>query len=259
MILRSVPLAESPTRLAQVGGVLRYVLQEYDRFYIDLRGDYGNYTGSFSAKSRSTLRRKARKFAERSGGDIDWRSYTTPQDMNEFYPLARQVSAETYQERLLDAGLPDSQEFFTQMLERARYDGMRGYLLFLERRPVAYLYCPVQDGVVTYGHLGYLASSADLSPGTVLLWLAIESLFSDGTLSFMDFTEGGDLSQHSQKRLFGRASVHCADVLWLRGSARNIAVVLGHASVNAVSESAGRLLDTVGLKKRIRSIIRKRS
>ena len=32
---------------------------------------------------------------------------------------------------------------------------VRGYILFEGTRPVSYLYCPIVDDVLTYGHLGY--------------------------------------------------------------------------------------------------------
>jgi len=64
----------------------------------DLSGSFDQYMVAFSGKTRSGLRRKLRKFAQISGGTIDWRQYRTPQELPIFFDLARTVSAKTYQE-----------------------------------------------------------------------------------------------------------------------------------------------------------------
>ena len=54
-----------------------FVRQRYRRSYARLDQDFDAYLAGFSAKSRSTCRRKLRKFAERSGGALDLRCYRT--------------------------------------------------------------------------------------------------------------------------------------------------------------------------------------
>lgn len=232
---------------------IRYVPRQYDRHYADLSTTYEAYLGRFSSKSRSSLRRKARKFEERSGGSICWKCYKTADELGEFYRLARDISRQSYQERLLDAGLPDDESFQAAMLEGAREGCMRGYLIFLDDAPVAYLYCPIQEGIVSYAYLGYRAEFGELSPGTVLLWLVMEDLFREGTHRIFDFTEGGDRGQHSQKRLFSTDSVQCADVYLFRRTAVNLVAVLTHATVDWLSTSMGFALESVGLKRAVRS------
>ncbi|MHC4165023.1 MAG: GNAT family N-acetyltransferase, partial [Planctomycetota bacterium] len=227
---------------------------QYERRYVDLGGTFDDYLKRFSSKSRSTLQRKVRKFGQLCGGEADWRAYRTRAEMDEFYRLAREVSRKTYQERLLDAGLPESDEFREEMLEAAERDGTRGYLLFHESRPVAYLHCPIHDGVVFYGYLGYDPEYAKWSPGTVLQRLALERLFEEAGLRMFDFTEG----EGRHKSFFSTHSVLCADIYYLRRSLRNRCLVRLHSGLDAFSRALVRLLDRLGLKERIKRLIRRR-
>jgi CelD/BcsL family acetyltransferase involved in cellulose biosynthesis len=237
---------------------IRYVPRQYDRHYADLTTSYAEYVESFSSKSRSGLRRKARKFEERSGGSIEWKRYRTPAEIAEFYRMARDISRESYQERLLDAGLPADDDFLTATLEQAKNDRVRGYLIFLDGRAVAYLFCPIQDGIVTYAYLGFRQEFADLSPGTVLLWMVMEDLFREGSHRIFDFTEGGDRGQHSQKRLFATGSIQCADVYLLRPTIANLLIAFTHASVARASTALGLVLKRIGLKRTVKWWIRRR-
>ncbi|MFV0644497.1 MAG: GNAT family N-acetyltransferase, partial [Sphingomonadaceae bacterium] len=50
-------------------------VQHYARHYIDMQDSFADYMGRFSGKTRSTLRRKIRKFAAAGGGSLDVREY----------------------------------------------------------------------------------------------------------------------------------------------------------------------------------------
>ncbi len=256
ILLRSAATDRRLPRIQLGARWVRYVPRQYERYFADLRSTYDDYLNSFSSKSRSTLRRKVRRFEKECGGTA-WKRYQTPQDMEIFYAIAREVSRDSYQERLLDAGLP-ADEFFRQtMMEWAEAGNVRGYVAFVESRAAAYLYCPIHQGVVSYSYLGYRSEYERLSPGTVLLWLAIEDLFKEGCHRVFDFTEGGDADRHSQKKLFSTASVPCADIYFLRRSPQNLLLVLFHTAIEWLSESIGSLLQRMGVKRRVKLLARR--
>ncbi|MFS0736525.1 GNAT family N-acetyltransferase [Sphingomonas sp. 1P06PA] len=188
------------------------VRQRYTRRYADLAQGFDAYLASFSSKSRSTLLRKSRRFAERSGGALDVRAYRTPAEVGEFHRLARQVSALSYQEKLLDAGLPDGNAARAELGRLAAADRVRAFLLFLDGRPVSYLHLPANDDVLVYAHLGFDPAVSDLSPGGVLQLEALRLLMQEGRFVALDFTEGE--GQH--KRQFATGGVACADLLLLK-------------------------------------------
>src|SRR5690242_642675 len=104
-LLRSHPVEVELPRLSWLPDSIRYIPAAYKRYYVDLHGSFAEYLKKFSGKSRSTLTRKVRKFAEISGGKLSWLPYRSPAEVETFYGLARGVSQKTYQDKLLGAGL----------------------------------------------------------------------------------------------------------------------------------------------------------
>lgn len=231
---------------------LRYIESRFHRRFIDLTTGFDAYMSKFSGKTRSTFRRKIRKFREASLGNIDWRCYRSVSEMREFYDQARGISRRTYQEKLFDAGLPEGGSFVSGMLARADAGSIRGFLLFLAGEPVSYLYLPVSDDRVIYGHLGFDPAYASLSPGTVLQLHALESLFAEGTLRVFDFTEG----EGEHKRLFATHECLCGNVFYLRPTAKNRAVVQLHLAARRVAGFADRELARHSLKTRLKQYLR---
>ena len=251
-LFRCVPIACELPRISAIGGFLRYVPLQYQHGYIDLRTSFAVYQKRFSAKSRSTITRKVRRYADHCGGTVLWRTFKQPDEMREFFRLARLISERTYQEKLLSAGIPASEAFMAEARALAANQQVRGYILFDGERPVSYMYCPVRGGVVVYGYLGYDPDYFHWSVGTVLLWFAIGQLFDEGQFSHFDFTEG----QGEQKRRFATYEQRCANVFLVRRSARNTTIILSHLTLEQCSRWLGATLDRLGAKHRIKRLLR---
>jgi hypothetical protein len=251
-LIRSLPVTKVLPRFQKCGEYLRYVPSQYLRYYIDLRLSFEDYTRQFSPKTRSTIKRKIKKYAEHCRNDISWKVYRTEEEMQDFFRLAREVSARTYQEKLLGAGLPDSEDFRRGMESLAREGWIRSFILFDGKRPVAYLYCPIHDGVLIYQYLGYDPQYLKMSVGTILQWFSLEYLFKEGHCRLFDFTEG----QSEHKRLFATHNVRCANIYFCRASLRNILLFRSHMVVDVFSSWIGITLDRFGLKARIKKLIR---
>ncbi|WP_245795355.1 GNAT family N-acetyltransferase [Thioalkalivibrio denitrificans] len=251
-LIRALPIDAPLPRISRFQGRLRFVQRQYQRHYIDLTTTWDDYQARFSPKTLQGMRRKLRKFERESGGTIDWRTYRTPEEMETFYRLAREVSSRTYQERLLDAGLPTEETFRQRMIERAAEGRVHGYLLFLHDAPIAYLYCPVDDGILEYAYLGYLQEHATLSPGTVLQWLVVEALYGEGGYRMFDFSAG----EGAHKAMFGKDSLCCADVFLLQPTGANRLLVYAQAFVSTTSSFASRVLNRLQLKAHVKRLIR---
>jgi CelD/BcsL family acetyltransferase involved in cellulose biosynthesis len=251
-LIRSLSVVGTQPVLRRRHGYLCYVPSQYQHYYIDMRQSFAEYKNKFSSKTRSTLNRKVRKYAEYCGGEISWRVYKTPHETVEFFRLARAVSRITYQEKLLDAGLPDSEEFLHEMEKLAQQGRVRGFILFHQNRPVSYLYCPIDNGVLIYAFLGYDPGYMNHSVGTVLQWLALEYLFEENSFRFFDFTEG----QSEHKKLFATHSVECANVFFLRSSLRNALLLHSQKAFDGFSKLVGDKLQQLGIKTMARKLMR---
>jgi CelD/BcsL family acetyltransferase involved in cellulose biosynthesis len=228
-----------------------FVRQRYPRSYADLGQSFDCWLAGLSGKSRSTLKRKARKLAERCGGALDVRCYRTAEEMALFYAEARAVSARSYQERLLAAGLPEGPEALAEMRKLAARDRARGWLLFVDGRAISYLYAPAEGLTLLYAYVGYDPDFAELSPGTVLQIEVMRELMAEGRFQLFDFTDGD--GQH--KRQFATGSVDCVDLLLVRPTLANLAgghLINGFDAAVALAKKALSATGAAGLLKRVR-------
>ncbi len=232
--LRAVP-EDQAASLGGASGMRAFVRQRYPRHYADLALGYDAYLASFSAKTRSSLKRKARKLAERCGGALDVRVYRTPAEMADFHADARALSALTYQEKLLDAGLPED---LAEMQALAARDQARAFLLFVDGSPVAYLYAPGEGATLRYEHLGYHPAFGEWSVGSVLQLEAMRLLMEEGRFRWFDFTEGD--GQH--KRTFATGSIPSVDLLLLRPTLSNVAAASALAGFDRFVSFAKRIV-----------------
>ncbi|HMO74235.1 MAG TPA: GNAT family N-acetyltransferase [Sphingopyxis sp.] len=251
--IRSVPLTALDALRAELDGWLVVVRQTYHRHYLPMAGlGFDGWWQGFSGKTRSTLKRKAGRI-EREIEGLEMRAYRTPEEVRAFMTIAGELSERTYQAKLLQAGLPTGDAAVARAVRMAEADDMRGFILFAGDRAIAYLYLPVEEGVVIYGFLGYDPDFAQYSPGSVLHVEAMRALFAEGRFRHFDFTEGDG----AHKAQFGRGSVECADIVALRPTLRNRAALALIGGADAVARWGKGLLDRIGLRARVASLLRR--
>lgn len=247
----SVPAAALPAITTRFPDLIAGARQDYRRHYIDMSLGHDGYMARFSGKTRSTLRRKAKKLAEETGG-YTVTCHTSPAEIEAFLAHALPLSAKTYQARLLDAGLPESPAARRAMLEAAEAGRMRCFLLHAGGEAIAYLSLPVVGQTLVYAHLGYDPAAARLSPGTVLQMEALEHLFGEGRFGWFDFTEG----EGAHKSLFGTHHAECASLMLLHPSLANRALLGARAGFDRVVSESKTLAEKSGALGSIRSLLR---
>lgn len=251
-MIRGLPVANELPSICWTDKYIIYALFQYTHYYIDLSGSFEDYEGKFSSKTRSTIKRKIRKYSDHFEGTIPWKTYTKSYELQEFFKYARDVSKKTYQEKLLGAGIPTSENFIRKAESLAAENRLRAYILFDGERPVAYLYLPVRDGVLIYAYLGYDPDYSRMSVGTVLQWLSLQELFREECFRYFDFTEGE--SEH--KRLFSTNQRQSAHVIFLEKNLKNAALIYSHFYMNRLSNLLGETLERLGLKSKIKRWLR---
>ena len=206
------------------GNAIRYVSHRGRRYFIDLLpGVFDDYFAKFSAKTRNTLKRKIRHFAERSGGTVDFRIYGSPEEMIEFRRQALAVSLVSYQ-RKIGFGLPETGEFSTHLMEQAANGRVCGFLLMAHNKPVAYVYCRMDQDIVVYSYCGYDPEFAQFSPGTVLLFLIIKWLFQQKKFRMFDLGNDG----WGYKTIFATGAVKYLKVIWFPKTVSYFVLVILH-------------------------------
>lgn len=254
LLLRSVPDRIALTPLCQKGGMFTYQLYDYDRCWVTTEGDFEDYLASFSKTSRKGLRRRVKQLESASGGDLDIRQFAKADVMGRFHNDARAISAKTFQEKLMDDGLPADDAFREDITYKAQRGYCYGSILYLENQPVSYLYCERQGGgwLAVYG--GFDPAHAKLSPGTVHLVSILHQAFDDPDCTSFDFGPG----RSDYKQFFATEAVPSADILILRKTARNWLVVNAHKALSGLTDRISRLVERLNLKTLLRQKIRGR-
>lgn len=247
----SVPTGGLAAATARYPGFLAGGRQDYRRHYIDMGIAFDAYLAQFSAKTRSTLRRKVRRLADESGG-FAVTEHRTPGEVDAFLAAALPLSARTYQARLLGAGLPDDHTSRQALLEAAEAGRMRAFLLHARGRAIAYLLLPVTGQTLVYAHLGYDPAFARLSPGTVLQMEALERLFAEARFRWFDFTEG----EGAHKALFGTHAAPCSSLVLLEPSLANRALLGARTAFDTGVAGAKAMAERSGALGRVRALLR---
>ena len=205
---------ELPQRF-EVNGHLGYVAWQGEQYVADLGLGVDAWWASFGSKTRSQLRRKLKAIETTTGAKLDWRVYRTPDEVQRFHRMALPLSAKTYQHKLFDGGLPASPAFVSRMLAQAEKGDIWAFLLCVAGEPIAYLYLEGQGDVLVYAYVGHDPEQANLSPGTVLMTVALEYMQAQaGRYSCFDFGSG----ETQQKATFATARARTGHVYLLRAS-----------------------------------------
>lgn len=249
-LINSCPLLVKARRIALFPRAIRYIPSQYNHLYLELDGSFEQYLEKFSSKTRWTLRKKLKRFTESAGAEV-FREYSGAAEMQEFLALSSAVSSKTFQQRLLDAGIPQRKDFPAQLASQAACGRVRGYILFHNGIPAAYALCYAHGDTLTLDKMGFDPVYAPLNAGTVLTYVIVQRLFAAHQFRIFDFGSG----HFEYKALFATDSVRCAEVIYLRRTVRNLTVTLTHAGLGIVSTTLKGVLAVLGLKARARKFV----
>jgi Acetyltransferase (GNAT) domain/Transposase IS200 like len=249
-VVPAQPIESAPPRLSILPSTVRYITSPTNRYYIDLRGTFADYLKKFNAKQRYNLTREVRKFSELCRGQIDCRVFQTAEEIREFYRHGNEIFANSWKQGLGGPGLrgtvPEA-----EALHLAEQGLAQGYVLFRDGKPVAYVFCRGNREQLIYTHIGYDQQYAKWSPGTVLLYLILERLFTEQRYERLDLGEG----TLGYKAFFSTHCIRCVRVIYFRRTVRNLALAWIHCALTLVSIALGRVVRKVGIKQRIKRLL----
>ncbi len=248
--VRRTAVQRFPRGLSRQGDWLCYSPRQERLYMVDLDGSFDDYLQRRSAKSRQNLKRSVKRFLDGNADAL--LVVTAPEDMPAFHREAVAISRQTYQTQLLGAGLPDNPAFVQSMQDKAARGEARGYLLRDQGQAVAFAWCAARGSTLVYEVIGYRPEQAERSPGTVLLYLILEELFTLGRYPLLDFGPGHAF----YKEAFATRHTDFADAYLLRANWAHRWRLGLHQQVDGFSEAVGAWLERHGWKRRIRQAMR---
>lgn len=166
-----------------------------------------------SGKTRSTFRRKDRKFIEHFGGAVEFKCFQNTVEVNEFIRLADQVTARTYQAALA-TGVQRTNRWRTILTALAEENHFRGYVLTGSNEPIAYVAGSLSQQQFILFATCFLPEYRKLSPGTVLLNRCFDALASDGAVLFDFGSLFAEYKRLHATRTLEEQTVHVYGVGW---------------------------------------------
>ena len=217
---------------------------------IHLNGSFESYMKKFSAKARKNRLREIRKFRER--GNMQFIRATKVSEIDALLEGAYQVAQKTRQ--FVRYGWGIASRDFDVVRDELRFLAQRGWLR-------AYL---LKSGTVPcsfilgqqYGSTFYTAAAGvdpawrEYSPGTVLLLLVLEDLFTENSPRYYDLDNYVKYKNHFANESYPEAFV------WLfRRRAYPLLASSLYAACNLTSRKIGAVLDHLHLKSRVKRLM----
>lgn len=254
VLCRKVDAGRFRVGLSRHGALLAYVRQVDVLYTIDGRLTWDVYLKTLSSKARQNIQRTVRKYAAKQGDEPYFEEFRDPAAMAGFHREAHAISQQTYQSRLLKAGLPGTSSFVEHMQALASAGRARGYLLKDAGKSIAFAWCSLNpDGRLSYEVVGYLPEWAPWSPGTILLYRILEHGFATQQFKLLDFGPG----EAQYKSVFATDRVQYADVFFFRDTLKHRALTGFHRSMTGFSDHVVHFLDRLGWKAQIKKWLRR--
>lgn len=252
--LRSLPVGSPAHVLATTrpGPLVRERFTAPDeRWQARIPATFDEYLQARSSKTRSSVKRYARRLEERFGDALGLRVFTRPDEAEELLRDSHAVHVKTYQHGLGGASLDSSVESELRALA-LEHGWFRGFVLYLEGVPSAFWHGNVYRGTFFTGPTGYDPAHRDLRLGTYLLSRMVERLC--GEVDRLDFGVG----EAEYKRHFGDERHLEEDVHVFARRPRPIAVNLARSGLLGTSRAGRAALERSGKVGEVRRWLRGR-
>jgi CelD/BcsL family acetyltransferase involved in cellulose biosynthesis len=205
------------------------------------------YWSKFSSKTRSTFRRKLKKFGQTRLDRI-----TNIEQVPAFLEAAHRISVQTWQSRQLGLRVRNDDAERAQLTTLARLGLLRCYLWHVDGEPVAFTIGNQGHGCFHYEEVGYLTAHARNSPGQMMLLQMIDDLILHDRPEWFDFG-GGDADY---KQLFATHESRSGTVWLFPPTLCNRLTVAYLRGCHGLRRALRRGIGELGLASRFRQRVR---
>ncbi len=225
-------------------GRWRYETNSNEHYVIDLPETHDEYMARHKGKFRHRLRSTARKF-EKNYGTTRLHCVTAPNDLERFFEDVSAVSQQSWQGHVLGNAINEDSKTFIRACAEGGW--LRGYVLYADDIPTAFIIGRQGGGTFYYDTIGFDPKWSAGSPGLVLLHLVVKELCEDGFKCF-DFRHGAS----EYKRMFSSSSYFEGEVIWARKSVYTGIAFTSHWGVSTAVEQTKDVLERFDVLDRVR-------
>jgi hypothetical protein len=235
--------------------IVLHLGKPFEHYFIELPPTYEEYLRQLGSRSRQSVQYSERKLARDMENQVRLERFDRENSVPRFVADAMAISRKTYQWNLLGLGLRDADALAKELVLAARQGWLRSYILYCRNIPVAFMLgYHYRKAAYQYMDVGYDQDYAAWSVGTVLQLKVLQDLYgSPDQPRVFDFSTG----EGPHKARFGNVSRREANVLLLPRTFRNRCIASAFTSTERLSVAAVQVLDQLGLKARLKKLIRR--
>jgi len=215
-----------------------------DAFYSRMKPKHGN-----------PLRKAVRLLDQDEPGELSYRVFTRPDEVDAFAERAESIARHTYQRRL-GASFEDTPAARRWLRILAGRGLWRGYVLSTRQQPCAYWLGWLYGDVFHLYSAGRDASAGNFNPGagTILLARMLEDIREHTHAREVDFGPG----DYPYKRRFCDTRRQTVTLLIFAPTPFGIALNLARTALSRAEKSASALLAWLGIRDRVKRYLRNR-
>jgi hypothetical protein len=253
VIVRGLPAYGFSEGIHRYDDAIQYVSKYQTSHLVEIDGQFDAYlAATLTTKSRQNITRAVRKFKAQNQDINILEVFTEASEMSRFLLEAAEISSHTFQSKLLNVGLANTPGRQAHLQKTATEGDARGYVLRLQGKAIAFAWCRQKNNRLIYDVIGYLPEHANHSPGTVLLYLILEDLFTIRKYEALDFGSG-----HAHyKSMFSTREELLVDAFLFRCTYKNRLLTSLHHRMLNLSIFVSKALDQLGLKAVVKKVFR---
>lgn len=176
----SCPIANKLPKLSVQSGWIMYVTWQYHHQLVRISGSFSEYEKRWRSKTRSTVRRKVRRFIETAGDCTYFRVFEKREEVIYYINDGRQNSVLNYLEPQFGQGIFDRVGLQADLVGTTKLRKVPVCVLHTDHISLAHTAGDVTISIViSCGNLRYGPSVGHIYPRTVLQYLSIYSLVSE--------------------------------------------------------------------------------
>ncbi|MBI5687526.1 MAG: GNAT family N-acetyltransferase [Verrucomicrobia bacterium] len=184
-----------------------------------LPGTLDEFLRRISSAHRSIFRKKQRKLEAAHPGQVHFRSFTQPAEVEELDAAAAEIAQQTYQYRRGGSYRPSAEgKSFLQL--SARNQWLRAYLLYVDKRPIAFWIGTLYRDTLRLDTTGYVQEFKEYDPGIILFLHMVGDLCKQG-VKHLDFGIGESI----YKSRFGDEKLETATGCMFAPTAKGVSLM----------------------------------
>ena len=215
-----------------------------------LPGTLDEFLHRISSQHRSVFRRKQRKLEAAYPGQVCFRCFSRPGEVEELAAAATKVAQQTYQYRRGGSYRP-SEEGRSFLELSARNQWLRAYMLYVENRPVAFWIGTLYQNSFRLDTTGYVQDFKDFDPGIILFLHMIDDLCKQGVKQ-LDFGIGESV----YKSRFGDEKLETATGCIFAPTIKGLALMTERCLRYSTENVSRRIASHIGLEHPLRKLWR---